>query len=304
MKSTFKTAILLFSGLAMLATPAMAVTTTNGDLLVGFYQIIGGAVQTNTYTYNLGAAWRYRENTLNDISVTTVNTGLVSGNIGADLSTAFGNNWADSGTVYWSIYGGTDQTTVGAFNGDVARSSYISVPTTSSYTGLDSTTNIPVNGGSRPALSNSIEAIRTFANGAGTNVGNAAGAMINKTRDNTLDAFFPPNVPSQLSLGSELRGLFGAGTITGAPGLEGALDVYRYTNSVVAAGVDLTVGRTPGNATLGTGQYIGTFTIDTAGNLGIGQISAIPEPSGALALGLIGTIAGLGYRSRRSNKLA
>ncbi len=305
MKSKFKSALLLFSGVAILAAPAMAVTTTNGDLLVGFYQIVSGSVQANTYVFNLGQASLYRENALNNVSVSTVNTGLASNNIGADLATTFGSNWADSGTVYWSIFGGTNQSTTGDISGDVARTPYISMPV-ANYTGADSTAQPTVNQNFRGSVSNAIQAINAGANGTGTNVGNAAGAEIAASGNvgTSMDSFFPTNTSTQLSLGSELRGLFGSGTISGSTGLEGALDVYRYTNSTTATGVDLTVGMTSGNAALGVGQYIGTFTIDGAGNLGIGQISAVPEPSGALALGLIGTIAGLGYRSRRTNKLA
>ena len=166
-----------------------------------------------------------------------------------------------------------------------------------------------MNSNARGSVSNSIAAIRAGANGTGSNVGNAAGAKITalgQTVGTTIDAFFPPTgTTGQLTTGSELRGLFGSGTLAGSTGLEGALDVYRYTNSVTTStGVDLTVGLTAGNATLGTGQYIGTFTLSSTGQFAIGQISAVPEPSGALALGLIGSIAGLGYRSRRSNKLA
>jgi len=309
MKSKIKSAILLFSGVVMLATPAMAVTTTNGDLLLGFYQVIGGNIQANTYIFDLGAASLYRESALNNVSVSTVNTGLASNNIGADLVASFGSNWANDGSVFWTVFGGTQLTNpIVITNGDPSASSYISKPVSTYSLGDKTTTPDGISGGPRTTLANGITVVRSAANGTGTNVGNAAGTRIPIAGASTgsIDEFMPPTTNYSLpwAVTGEKRGLFGTGTIAGSNGLEGALDVYRYVNATSGTGYDPTAARSAGNAALGAGQYIGTFTIDGLGNLGVGEISAVPEPSGALALGLIGTLAGLGYRSRRSVKLA
>jgi len=129
-----------------------------------------------------------------------------------------------------------------------------------------------MNSNARGSVSNSIAAIRAGANGTGTLVtpgGNVMGAKIRASAGlgQTVDSFFPPSPGGYLTLATDLRGLFGTGTIPGSVDLEGALDVYRYTNSVTTTGVDLTSGFGDGSAALGTGQYIGTFTIDTSGNL-------------------------------------
>lgn len=279
MKLILKTAAFLFAGVAIISSPAMAVATSNGDLMIGFYQVVGGSVQANSYVFNLGAASLYRENTQTGVSVSTINPGIVSSNIGADLATTFGTDWANSGTVYWTIYGGADQSTSGLLNGDVARTSYITVPMGVSAPAIS--------GVPRGTVSNSIEAIRVGSNGTGTAGANVRGSIIPIVGNTTLDEFFPPATPSQLGIGSELRGLFGSETGT----YEGALDLYRYVHSTASG--DLTSGLGSGNAVLGTGQYIGTITIDGNGNL-----SVIPEPS-AMLLGAVGAFAGLSRRTRK-----
>lgn len=283
MKSILKSAASLLLGSAFIASSASAVTTSNGDLLIGFYEVVGGTVQPNTYIFNLGSANLYRENTLINVPVSSINTTLTSSNIGADLVSVFGSDWAESGTVYWTIFGGADQTTVGDLNGDVARTSYISI----SGSGSSSPT---ISASPRGTVSNSISAIRRGADGAGTAGVNPHGAIIPTAGNVSLDEYFPPTNSAQLGIGSELRGVFGPGT-EGAN--EGALDIYRYVNS--ASEGDLTSGLGNGNATLGNGQYIGTIVIDGAGNL-----SVVPEPS-AVVLGAIGALAGLSRRSRKSN---
>jgi hypothetical protein len=45
------------------------------------------------------------------------------------------------------------------------------------------------------------------------------------------------------------------------------------------------------------GTYEGTVVVGTNGSV---SFVTVPEPSGTLALGLLGTIAGLGYRRRKA----
>ncbi|RYD23330.1 MAG: hypothetical protein EOP87_26585, partial [Verrucomicrobiaceae bacterium] len=140
MKPSFKTALLAIAGAASLASPAMgAVSLESGSLAVAFYQVIGGVVQNNTYTFDLGQASLYRENTGYNVSVSTVNSGLGSSNIGADLTTAFGANWATDGTVRWMVVGNVGQSdpTVG---GDPARTNYLSRGVSSLVAGQVTTT--------------------------------------------------------------------------------------------------------------------------------------------------------------------
>ena len=72
-----------------------------------------------------------------------------------------------------------------------------------------------------------------------------------------------------------------------------ALDLYRVLGRNNVSGQ---VG-----GTVREGSYEGSVVLGTNGQVSfISGISAVPEPSGALALGLLGTVAGLGYRRRRN----
>jgi hypothetical protein len=305
----------------ILSQSAPALTTANGDLLIGFYQIIGGSVQSKTYVFDLGKASLYRENTQSNVAVSVVNP-AISANIGADLATIFGEDWAESGTVYWSIFGAADQNTVGVLDGDNIRTPYISLPVSSFVVG-DSTTQPTVNSAGRSSVSNSVEAIRTFADS--TQLGtppivnpvgpvylsgyNPSGNQVpaSGSLGKAVDSFFPPNsIPtgSQLSLGTELRGLFDTDTMAGSAEHEGALDVYRYLSSFTVSGVDLSTGfggtmpAVNTAATLGVGQYIGTFTIDASGIIKIYGAPPI-APSGystwATTNGVTGQAANLDH---------
>jgi hypothetical protein len=302
MKSALFTAL----GAVLLASSASAVTTTNGDLLIGFYQWDGTSISTgtNTYVFNLGQASIWRENTQVGVSVSTVNGAIASGNIGADLSAAFGTGWFNDPTVRWGIVGGLDQTTVGFVGGERQQTSYVSRPGTSGLVGSTPTTGQDtILGGARNTLRNNIEAFRLGSNGVGTNIGNNSGSLITvNTSLATFEDFVPPTTSSsQFGINQNILQAFGPGTLTG--GAEGALDIWRFaggssTSELLASGTDLTSGLgapiTASNG-LGKGQYIGTITINSTGDLLV-----VPEPSSALLVGLCG-IAGLGIRKRRKN---
>lgn len=288
MKPSFKTALLAIAGAASLASPAMgAVSLESGSLAVAFYQVIGGVVQNNTYTFDLGQASLYRQNTGYNVSVSTVNNGLTSSNIGADLTTAFGSNWANDGTVRWMVVGNVGQTdpTIG---GDPARTSYLSRAASSLVDGQVTTTIPTLSPTNRGILSNNIEPFFDSISGASQTVGaNPAGAFINKNTVNTVEDYLPPTTTTYFGVGINPYQTLGAGTIGG---YEGALDIYRILGDT--AGADLTAGYSNSDAVAGAGQFIGTLVLSSDGNLSI-----IPEPSAAL-LGLAGLA--LCFRRRRS----
>jgi hypothetical protein len=288
MKPSFKSALFALAGAAFLATPAMgAVSLESGSLAVAFYQVIGGVVQNNTYTFDLGQASLYRENTAFNVSVSTVNSGLASSNIGADLSTAFGANWASSGTVRWMVVGNVGQSdaTVG---GDPARTSYLSRAASSIVNGQVTTTIPSLSPTNRGILSNNIEPFFDSISGASQTVGaNPAGAFVQKSVVNTVEDYLPPTTSTYFGVGINPYQTLGAGTIGG---YEGALDIYRILHDTADA--DLTAGYSGTEATAGAGQFIGTLVLSNDGNLSI-----IPEPSAAL-LGLAGL--GLCFRRRRT----
>jgi len=283
MKFKLPSLLLALSSAVILAPSAHAVATANGDLLIGFYQVINGSVQSKTYIFNLGQASLYRENSQSNVLVSAINPAITSSNIGQDLATIFGADWNESGSVYWSVFGGRELSApLVVADGDCSATSYASVPATTFVVGK-STTPYGVSGNPRTTLANSIAAIRDHANGTGSlpvveegppviylSGANARGAQINTTGASTIatvEQFFPPTTALWLGVAGEKRGLFDVDTLTNSATIEGALDIYRFVNSVTLSGMDLTSGFGTGNAALGTGQYCGTVTIDTDGNL-------------------------------------
>lgn len=304
MKSKFRTLLLALSGVGFFANPAMgAISLENGSLAVAFYQTnaAGTVVQPNTFVFDLGQASIYRENTLTGgVSVSTVNGGLVSSNISAQLQSAFGANWANDtvNPVKWMVIGSINSTG-GTISGDTARTSYVSRSVTTladGSTGVGST--IPtISSTNRGNISTAATSFFAGTNGATQTVGdNADGVQIGTSSVNSIEDFVPPvTLGLWFNQGVDFTQVFGNGLITDSSNAEGALDIYRVVHNV--SGADLTSGLGTGNAVNGVGQYVGTLTIDGAGNLAIG---AIPEPSSTLLLGVFGTLGLL--RRKRSSK--
>ena len=97
------------------------------------------------------------------------------------------------------------------------------------------------------------------------------------------------------TLGTDITQTVGANTY--AAGLVGALDMFRTLHTTT--GATLTAGLSSGNANVGEGQYLGTLTLSDTGNLSIGSLTAVPEPSALCLTGLLAA-SGLTLRSRRT----
>lgn len=301
MKLKFKSALLAISGIALFANPAMgAISLEQGSIAVAFYQIVNGVVQNNTYTFDLGQASNYRENTAYGVNVSTISGGPTSGNIAADLVTAFGSDWASSGTVRWMVVGGVENF-ASPLAGDPGTTAYLSRAVSTIPANGVSTTIPTISLTNRGILANNLSAFMTGTTNASQTVGdNSDGAIIGKGAVNTVEDFLPPaKLGTYFGIGVNPEQTLGAGTIAnnGAFGdslgtIEGALDIYRVISTT--AGADLSAGYSGTDAAAGRGQYIGTLVLGTDGNLSI-----IPEPSSAL-LGLIGTL-GLCFRRRRNS---
>jgi hypothetical protein len=315
--------------LLALASVCMAIqpTTTlafdpvyEGDVVLAFYQVVGGAVQPNTYVINIGQGSLYRENTSNNVSLSTINSGLASSNILADLDERFGDSWADSGTVYWVLVGGVSQggtpdpyfVTEGAGpSGDPARTCYFSRPRTTLNTNSSGagTTVANISATNRGSFANAITPFLTgYNHGTGipalslppfqTNTTvpgtiNAAAATFPITNSNTVEKYLPPalTTPFGIPVANIQQQLMGAGPIGGTAGVEGALDIYRVIDTT--AGADLTHGASPGNAVVGTPKYVGTISLSASGDL---KMTAIPSAGSyttwASANGIPGELAG------------
>lgn len=280
MKPTLHTALLALAGITLFATPAGASAVfADGDLCLAFYQkdaLTDTVVQANTYVVNLGPASLYRENTLTNVSLSTINPSLASSNINADLVATFGADWAESGTVRWCLVGGVKP--AGSVTvGDPARTSYFSRSRSTlsvGASGPDSSFTTP----SATNVGNMSTAILTFFTGNNNGIGgidgntvaeasqNAAAAILPTSNRQSLEELLPPVTPGLFfGQGVDPQQRFSTGTLTGGGGVEGALDIYRIL--FTTTGADVTVGATAGNAVARVPQFIGAITLDAAGDL-------------------------------------
>ncbi|MEZ5327619.1 MAG: hypothetical protein R3F19_21445 [Verrucomicrobiales bacterium] len=260
-------AISTFSGfvLSTTAVQGQTVEVNPGDLLLGFFQLNseGVGVEANTCIVNLGPGSTWRENTA---------TTVAFGNINADLQNAFGAGWFDNPNVRCGIVGVVGATEP-ATNGDPSRTTYYSQGASAFTPG--STTPVTLSSSQRGSLSTKLLTFKGATNGrpSGTN---AAAAVIGTSENSNFASFQPPLATTYFGIGASPLASFGAGTIGSAEGynVEAALDVYRILHST--NGADLTAGLSTGDATVGQGQYIGTFTIDSAGEVRLDTPAAGP----------------------------
>lgn len=269
-----------------------------GDLALAFYQIVNNVVQNNTYVVNLGQASLYRENTQNNVPISTVNPGIASSNIKADLDATFGTNWPNDGTVIWLLVGGVASTVdrdpislpvpapgTHPINGDPARTGYISRPRASlnsnstaagtSITSLSASNRALFSNNVMPFLVGGSEAINGLNGNTSTSGLNLAGAIIPIASRDAVDSYVPPATTTVFGLGNSnynMRQTLNAGPIGGTAEVEGALDIYRIIDTIVDA--DLTAGASSGNAVVGAGQFIGTLTLGADGELKITSVAA------------------------------
>jgi hypothetical protein len=256
----------------------------NGDVSVSFYQLIGGVVQANTYVFNLGQGSLYRENTANNVSISTVNPAIASNNINTSLTAAFGSEWATSGTVYWCV-AGTVEIFQSPINGDPQLTTYLSAPRSSLAAGAlgKGTTFTNISSTNRGIVANNIVPFLQSGTNYGiaqTNSntfipvtgGNASGVVLPTSNIQSLEEYLPPTTGTKFGIGNECRQLLPVATIPGGAGVKGALDMYRVIHETT--GADLTAGAATGNAVVGQGQFIGTLTLDSSGNLKIQALGA------------------------------
>lgn len=271
---------------------AQTLTVSQGSLMLGFYTYDSqtNSVGSNTYVFNLGSAAAFRENTLS-FSDSLGNLG----NIGADLTSAFGENWQENSQLRWGIFGASS-TLPTVQNGDTTRTVYFSTAL-SSFDPGSTTAPTTSSSSAHTLISNAVNDLYTSSNGktAGTNPN---GAIIQTTIANDITDKVPPTALTYFNGIENPFGSFGAGSIgsstsDGGYDVEAALDMYRILNNLTNADLTSGLGETAG---LRSGQYIGTLTIDSDGNL---RMDAVPEPS-TYALMAIAGIALLIFRRRRT----
>ncbi|MBN8459506.1 MAG: hypothetical protein J0M04_16885 [Verrucomicrobia bacterium] len=293
MKLTTIPTLLLASTLLATQVAIASDSVDHGDLVVVFYKLdSSNVVGENYYVVNLGPASLFRENTQNNVPVTSINTALGSASVGVDLAldSTFGSNWYNDNAVRWLVVG-----TVAAgqpvVNGDPARTNYYSAPRASlgsADSGANSTI-ATISPSNRGTLSTQIynflmagsvnDAIGGINNNASTSGTNPASAIIPSANPKpSVDEYMPPVTTTSFGIGIDPRQAFGAGTLPGSAGVQGALDIYRFIHTT--SGADLTAGASTGDAVLGTGQYIGALTIDQSGTL---KIQGLGSSAGSFA---------------------
>ena len=287
----------VFLAAAAFATGPLAATDdfAAGDLSLVFYSLTGTppVIGTEYYVFNLGAAASFRENTQNNVPVKTVNNSISDSNIATDLASVFGPSWADGGNVQMMVVATIRQDGT-LTSGDPTRTIYFSGARSSlnaGQTGPDALTpfiyyqgnpaNDTLPSGVRIQSSNQISAFLytatngTIANGNPQSGANVSGVRLTTSADPDLSNYIPPTTGSTyFALGLSPNATLGVGALPGTANIEAAVDVFRVLHTSTNA--DLTSGSSSGNAVLGQGQFIGSITLDSAGNL---KVQAVGVPT-------------------------
>jgi hypothetical protein len=247
-----------------------AVTAQRGDLVAAFFEVnaTGTGVEANTYVLNLGSASALREGTLS-----------YSQNISTDLASAFGADWFTSGSVRWavvSVIASTDPVT----NGDPGRTTYISVDNGGTQ-GSAAPTNLSST--QRGTLSTNLSSFfAPIGMGLDENGATNGGAIYPSSSPNSVTSFLPPSSSTNFGLGQS--------PTAGINGMTSSLDIFRTLHTTT--GADLTAALGP-DATTGSRQYVGSFQINSSGQL---SLASVPEPTSSL---LLGALAALGLLKRK-----
>lgn len=273
---------LVVAGISMAALPAKAATTyTAGDLLVGFRATSGSAstAATNTLVFNLGAA-----TTIRDANTAS----LALGNIGSELTSVFGADWATNSTLTWAAATvrsatapASDLTVV---NGDPAQALYMTRLNTSGQAGVYGSGSL--NGGLATAMTNTSGNVLGFTSSfrdfAGATTQGGLAASIPYTVNNTFEDYTSGG--SDFGIGQNIDS--SVSTATGR-----IIDLYRILGT--------NTGANPTQPTVRTGVWQGTLSLGTDGAITFDPVAvvAIPEPSRALLAA--GGLAALAFRRRR-----
>ena len=296
MKQRKITKFALFASAAMLMVGSVQGAVTAGDLVL-FFQKPG---DTDTVYVNLGsAATLYRGAAIG----ADVSDSLNIININTTLTTAFGAGWASDTGIFAGLAASASSSPADEVtNGDQNRTVYASRARTAVGTvGASNSTayNLVSQGNLNAASTSMVGLTNNFA----FQLPNLNQGRITDLQFSSIDDANPTSVAGvqsaafggQFISGVQQRGSATAfGTFGAAGQVEFALDLQRLVpDSTVSSGEIAGTSR--------TGSYEGTVVVGTNGQVSfITGISAVPEPSGTLALGLLGTIAGLGYRRRRN----
>jgi len=285
-KSKLCALVLTAGSLAISAAAANAQNTFHApsDLVLTFQNPGGATGATQTATIALG-----------NVSTIFRDGGLFTSiNIASTLSNTFGSTWYDTSTLWAGAVGfrGTSATATTLLDSDPGQTIYVSKARTSVGTAGSANSaisNIPLNSGT--SITSAIGQVKNQMETVGTTAQFVQATGASFIDDN--NPFSSPGVQNAAysNISGGVQGAFGAGNlgsnVLGASGtVELALDLYRIqTRNDVA-------GQYGFGAAVNSGSYLGTLTINQAGDV---NFSAVPEPStyalAAIATGVMAAIA-------------
>ena len=312
MKNQITRSILLAASSSLLAAFSTSAANTffsPGDLMLTFQKI-----GSDTIYADLGnAASLYRGAGAGAADGTNSINFL---NLSSTLSATYGSGWASDPNIYvglGGVFSANQGTTLDA-NGDPGRTLYVSSSRNDVGNLGESNSaamNIATGSSGTSAAGGILSQNNIFGDSNGLNGYNSSVIVspvgVSGIDDQNPLTVFQGNTSQGTAYGVFAGGVQQVGSATafgtfGAAGqVEFALDLYRILTR--GPGGTQTSSNVTGQVTgpIRTGTYEGTITVGSNGQVSfVSGISAVPEPSGALALGLIGTVAGLGYRRRRS----
>lgn len=276
------------------ATPAIADTIdpvfTAGDLILG---VQSSAATATVLEINVGAPIIFKNADLTD-------TNVFVGNINADLTSLFGSNWYDDSSLFFGVSGASNNSSTSAgvananndFNSTVyaSRARLGNGTTGSANSTAWSLTAANVTGAASPM----VQQANTFNNFDVDGKAQIATTNVNDWKDfNPVSGTNQSTAYTQFSGGIQYRfdaASFVDGTFGGLTNVEGVIDLYRLARFSNTTGDYSPV--TPGQ-----GIYIGSFAITQTGDVHF--ITAVPEPSSAILLGLT-ALAGFYVRRRQA----
>lgn len=244
------------------ANAAQVPFPTDGDLFMGFH-----STSANEYLVDIGQYSLFNNQ--------PVGFHLSLGNYNADLTTALGANWFSDITAQWGVAGTLDATS------QLFASKATSTPHTATPWSRQSTA----------SQTNSGSTIDTMV------FGDYAGQQ--STSNNPRGVI---HSTGGLSWASYNNGANSPGSSFGTwvPSIEGPQIPGLPGNSITTSKLDLFRLDPDNSGTNPPGSYIGTFSIDSAGNVSYDVFAAVPEPStyASLVGGSVLLLVLLRFRSR------
>ena len=237
---------------------------SSGDLLMVFWATsLNGSSQD--YLIDLGQVTNF-ENLAPGASITLLSSSTSSiGNINADLKSVFGTNWIQDTSLNWAVAG------VGS-SGDPTNTMYASIAESTPGTieaGWDENTSH-----TQGTPYGKINGIGTTASSQDTPTTNSGHAVIQNDSDtSSWESYMAASSNGDTAFAYFNGGIGGPFGIAATTAGDTPLDLYQLK---------------PGSNTT-EGNYLGTFTIDSIGDLTFTNEEAVPEPA---TYGLL--ISGLG----------